>query len=229
MLLAVVVGVWTGARATLGEGARQHARFTWWVVNRLCFLAAATSIQGFAPFFLMSAFQVSSETAIEMTAKLTMVVGIFTLVSAMAGGWLGDRLGTLRLVNLSGWVAVAGSLVLLSTTLIPNLPLMYVAGSIIGLATGLFLTTNWSLGTSLTPPGEAGRYLGISNLAGAGAGMVGAGLGGPIADLINKYQSGLGYFVIFACYTVLFVASSVSLLGVRGKTIHVTAPQLEQT
>ena len=37
------------------------------------------------------------------------------------------------------------------------------------------LATSWALGTSLVPPEEAGRYLGISNLAGAGAGMVGTG------------------------------------------------------
>src|SRR3972149_2457575 len=56
MVVAVVVGVWGGALATLGQDARRNAPFTWWIVNRLLFLAAATSIQGFAPYFLMSAF-----------------------------------------------------------------------------------------------------------------------------------------------------------------------------
>ena len=49
-----------GALATLGRDARQQASFTWWVVNRLLFLAAVTSIQGFAPFFLMYAFNVNA-------------------------------------------------------------------------------------------------------------------------------------------------------------------------
>jgi len=216
MVVAVVLGVWAGALATLGSDARRQSRFTWWVTNRLLFLAAVTSIQGFAPFFLMYAFNVDREAAATMTGNLITVVGVFTLVTALPGGWLSDRLGPHRLVGVSGIVAAIGTAVLLTTIMVPNLPLIYVAGSIIGLATGLFMTTNWALGTNLVPAGEAGRYLGVSNLAGAGAGMVGAGLGGPIADFLNGYRPGLGYFAIFACYGVLFVLSTVSLVKVRG-------------
>jgi MFS family permease len=66
-----------------------------------------------------------------------------------------------------------------------------------------------ALGTDLVPAGEAGRYLGISNLAGAGAGIVGAGIGGLVADTINRYYMGLGYFAVFAAYAVLFALSTV--------------------
>jgi MFS family permease len=77
------------------------------------------------------------------------------------------------------------------------------------------MTANWALGTDLVPPGEAGRYLGISNLAGAGAGIIGAGIGGLVADAINHYYMGLGYFAIFAAYALLFALSSVVLLWAR--------------
>ena len=77
------------------------------------------------------------------------------------------------------------------------------------------MATNWALGTDLVPPEDAGRYLGISNLAGAGAGIVGAGIGGPMADFFNSIRPGLGYLVIFALYAMLFLFSSVTLLGVR--------------
>jgi MFS family permease len=216
MSVAVVVGVWAGALGTLGRDARRQGSFVWWVVNRLLFLAAVTSIQGFAPYFLMYAFGVNREAAAGMTGTLIGVVGIFMMITALPSGWLADRLGPRRLVGFSGLVAALGTVVLLGTIWVPSLPLIYVAGCIIGLAAGLFMTTNWALGTTLVPSAEAGRYLGISNLAGAGAGMVGAGLGGPIADFLNRYRPGLGYFAIFACYGVLFVLSTVSLLGVRG-------------
>jgi len=75
----------------------------------------------------------------------------------------------------------------------------------------VFMTANWAMGTNLVPPAEAGRYLGISNLAGAGAGMIGSGIGGPVADYLNQSTPGLGYFVIFATYAVLFALSVVSL------------------
>ncbi|MCK5633546.1 MAG: hypothetical protein KAI06_00575, partial [Anaerolineales bacterium] len=72
----------------------------------------------------------------------------------------------------------------------------------------------WALGTDLVPPKEAGRYLGISNLAGAGAGIVGAGIGGPMADFFNQIQPGLGYLIIFAIYASLFLLSVVALRGI---------------
>jgi MFS family permease len=62
----------------------------------------------------------------------------------------------------------------------PKSPLL--GGGILGAGVGLFYSANWALGTQLIPPGKAGAMLGLSNLAGAGAGAVGAYLGGPIAD-----------------------------------------------
>jgi len=119
------------------------------------------------------------------------------------------------LIGISGGLAVVGNVLLLGTVWVPNMILLYVAGGIIGLATGLFMTTNWALGTDLVPADEAGRYLGISNLAGAGAGIVGTGIGGPMADSLNAYLPGLGYFAVFASYAVLFALSIVSLKWIR--------------
>jgi len=82
MIVAVGAGVWSGSLTTLGRDARKHPAFTWWVVNRLLFLAAVTSIQAYAPFFLMYAFNIDRNAAAGMTGTLVMMVGIFTLLSA---------------------------------------------------------------------------------------------------------------------------------------------------
>jgi MFS family permease len=217
MVVAVASGVWSGAYATLGQDAHRHASFTWWVVNRLLFLAAATSFQGFLPFFLMFAFKVDAEKAASMNGTLMTVIGLFIMLFAFAGGWISDRFGNRRVVAGSGLVAAIGGGLVLGTIWVPNMAIIYVAGMFIGLGTGLFMTANWALGTDLVPIDEAGRYLGISNLAGAGAGMIGKGIGGPVIDYLNIYRPGLGYFAIFASYAVLFALSAVSLLGVREK------------
>ena len=215
MIVAVVTGVWAGCVGTLGKEARNQSSFVWWIVNRLMFLAAATSIQGSIFYFVMYAFKLSNEAASSMTGSLTSIIGIFIVLTALASGWISDRIGRKRLVALSGIVAAAGNVLLLVTIWVPNLTIVYIAGTIIGLATGLFMTANWALGTDLVPAGEAGRYLGISNLAGAGSGIIGAGVGGLVADYINHYYMGMGYFAIFAAYAVLFALSTVTLLGLR--------------
>jgi MFS family permease len=215
MIVAVVAGVWAGCLGTLGKDARRQSSFVWWIGNRLMFLAAATSLQGSIFYFVMYAFKLTNEEASSVTGTLTSVIGVFILISALVSGWISDRVGRKRLVLISGIVAAVGNVLLLVTIWLPELAIVYVAGTIIGIATGLFMTANWALGTDLVPAGEAGRYLGISNLAGAGAGIVGAGIGGLVADTINGYFMGLGYFAVFAAYAVLFALSAVTLLGMR--------------
>jgi Na+/melibiose symporter-like transporter len=122
MVVAAVAGVWAGALATLGhrrsgtpQDARRQLSCTWWVVNRLLFLAAVTSVRGFATYFLMYAFRISLEEATKMSGALLTIVGLATLVAALASGWLADVIGRKRLVGLSGIVAALGAVILLWT------------------------------------------------------------------------------------------------------------------
>jgi len=206
---SIFLGVYYGARVGVGRDAQKYPAFIWWVVNRLMFLAAVGSIQGFAQYFLADVLRIPNAAGV--TATLMAVVGVFLLLSALPSGYLADRFGRKRLVGWSGIVAAAGTFLLLFSF---NVPMVLVSGCIIGVAAGVFMTTNWALGTDLVPPEEAGRYLGISNLAGAGAGIVGAGIGGPMADFFNAYRPGLGYLVIFAIYGALFLLSTLTLTKV---------------
>ncbi len=215
MLVAVVAGVWAGCLGTLGQAARKQPAFVWWIANRLMFLAAVTSLQGSVFYFVMYAFKLTGEQASSLTGTLTSVIGIFIIITAIFSGWIANWVGRRRLVLISGIVAAVGNVLLLITIWVPKLGIVYAAGTIIGIATGLFMTANWALGTDLVPAEEAGRYLGISNLAGAGAGIVGAGIGGLVADAINHYYLGLGYFAIFAAYAMLFALSAITLRWVK--------------
>jgi MFS family permease len=217
---AITLGVYLGARVGIGAGVHGRIGFVWWVINRLLFLAAVGSIQGFAQYYLADVLQIPN--AATMTTMMLGAVAVFLMPSALAGGYLADRVGRKRLVMAAGLVAAGGTALLL---LSGSIPLVIVSGCVIGLGTGLFMATNWALGTDLVPPEDAGRYLGISNLAGAGAGIVGAGIGGPMADFFNALRPGLGYLVIFGLYGVLFLLSSVTLLRVpeRGASAPTTS------
>jgi len=141
-------------------------------------------------------------------------LGLFGLVAALR---LSERFGHKALIAAAGLTAAIGTLIaLLSTTLFT----IYLGGGIIGIAAGLFYTANWALGTELAPKEEAGRYLGISNLAGAGAGAVGAYIGGPIADyftILAPGRPGIGYVVLFSIYGALFLISTLALFGIRAR------------
>ncbi|MBN1247890.1 MAG: MFS transporter, partial [Anaerolineae bacterium] len=191
---AVLVGVWASVAISLGGDVREHHSFVWWVTNRLAFLVAATNLATFMVYFLQERFvDLPGEKAAGPAAQVMMFVGIFIMVTAVPSGWLADRFGKRLLVAVAGAVAAVGIAVIL---LVPTIPALYLAGSLIGAAMGLFYSANWALGTEIVPPKEAGRYLGLSNVAGAGAGAIGAYIGGPIADQH-------GYVVLFTIYGAL--------------------------
>jgi MFS family permease len=215
MAIAVGLGVLLSVRVSIGEAARRQRAFAWWVVNRLAFLIGTTNLSTFAVYFMQERLGYAEEEAAGPASQLMMVVGVVILLAALASGWLGDRFGHKRMVLISGIVATVGTIVLLLTT---SLAIIYVGGCLVGGATGLFFTANWALGTRLVPKEEAGRYLGISNLAGAGAGAVGAYIGGPIADFFTTNVPGvpgLGYVLVFAIYGILFFLSVIALTQVR--------------
>jgi len=217
MSIAVGLGVWISVRVSIGEAARhaEHSSFTWWVVNRLAFLVGVVNLTSFAVYFLQARLNLPNEKAAGPTGTLMQIVGVCILVFALLGGWLADRFSRKQLVAIAGVVAAAGIFIV---ALAPDLTVIYVGGLFIGAATGVFYTANWALGTELVPKEEAGRYLGISNLAGAGAGAVGAFIGGPIADFLTArvpQTPGLGYTLLFTIYGMLFLLSVVALIQVK--------------
>lgn len=79
-------------------------------------------------------------------------------------------------------------------------------GTIIGAGAGVFITSNWALATDLAPQSEAGKFLGLTNLATAGAGAF-SRMTGPVIDFLNNARPGS-----FLGYTALFVSSAVFAL-----------------
>ncbi len=104
---AIFVGVYAGAWVGIGAEARQQKSFIWWVINRLLFLAAVGSIQGFAQYYLRDFLGIAN--AVSMTTLLLGVVALFLLPAALGGGFLADRVGRKRLVAAAGLIAAAGT------------------------------------------------------------------------------------------------------------------------
>jgi len=206
MLIAVVLGVAISTRLSLGKNTKGRKRFSWWVINRLAFLAGASNLINFVLYFLQERFpQLTGEAAARPTSILMVVVGLSLLIAAVLSGWLTDKFGPKPLLFLSGILAFVAILIVV---LSKHLPVVYVGAAVIGIASGIFYSANWALGTRLVPRDEAGRWLGISNVAGTGAGAIGAFIGGPIGD-------SAGYSVLILIYGVLFLISTLALFPIK--------------
>jgi len=220
MTLAIGIGVWACIQIGLGQAAKDHPAYTWWVINRLAFLVGATNLASFAVFSIQGRLGLPREQAAGPASQLIMIVGVFILLLGLPSGWLADRFGRIPLVVSSGLLAALGAVLII---LAPGMGLIYLGSICIGAAAGVFYTANWALGTDLVPKSEAGRFLGISNLAGAGAGAVGAYIGGSIADsLTTNYPAfpGMGYTVLFAIYAAMFLFSTFAATRISVTQIH---------
>ena len=206
MLAAVVLGVWSSVAIGIGKEIRQHLSFTWWVTTRLSFLVASTNLATFMLYFLQERFpQLAGEQAAGPASRVIMFVGVFILLTALPSGWLCDRFGKKRMVAVAGLMATLGTAIVV---LVPSLTAVYVGGCMVGAGVGFFYSANWALGTEIVPQEKAGQYLGLSNLAGAGAGAIGAYIGGPLADVD-------GYVPLFVIFGALFLFSLVPLAFIK--------------
>jgi MFS family permease len=183
--------------------------FTWLIASRFAFLLGIYDIQVFAQYYIRDV--ISVDNPVKLTGDLLAAITLALIAFAMLGGWLGDRIGHRWLLYAACTVAAVGSaLLLLART--PGTLLAF--GALLGCGIGLFLTSNWALFNELAPAGNAGMYLGLTNLATAGAGAIGR-LGGPLIDLLNNAEPGkyYGYSGMFIFGVVCALASALLLWG----------------
>ncbi len=207
MLIAVVAGIFASLAVHLDSSVRQNRPFIWLVICRLAALVAVNNISSFLLYFVQEKFNLPGKEAAGLAGLLPMVLGGFVIIFGLGAGWLADRFDRRRLTAVSGVVGAIGVTVMV---LGPSIGLMYVAAAIIGIAYALFNVASWALGTDIIPQERAGEFLGLQNLAGAGAGAIGAYIGGVIADHS-------GYMLMMSMFAVMFLLSSVAALSIRYK------------
>lgn len=201
-------------RAVLGTfliDLRRYAGFGWLVLSRLFVLVAMNLVRNYILFYIQFILKMSPEEAGSAASSLMAVLGIAILFIVYPAGVLSDRIGRRPLLAFSGLVGAVGSLLLLWARSYTHL---LVFGGVLGLSIGVFLSANWALLTDLVPKEEAGRYLGITNLATAGAGVV-AGVGGVVLDLFNAQAPGRGFVALYLLAGACYLVGTALLLKVR--------------
>jgi Na+/melibiose symporter-like transporter len=190
---------------------RRHPDYTRLIASRFLILLGVYAVQSFAQYFIRDSLGV--ENPAEVTGNLMAAIGLALTALVFPAGLLSDRFGRKRLNLLGGALAAVG---IFSLILVRNVTALYLFGSIIGMATGIFLSVNWALATDLIPKEEAGKYLGLSNLATAGAGAA-ARLGGPLIDGANALRPGefLGYPALFVLASLCTLMGTLLLRRVR--------------
>ena len=228
---------------TFGVPFRNRS-FVWLMVSRLLIFMGFGGLQNYAYFYFDNVFfhHDAKATALAASTLLGIAIGVAALVSWPASR-LSDRTGRRPLIFAAGLCGAAGSLVLVfsryrwlpDAVVGPVARLLHVpdlaaqatlTGLIIGVGLGVFFSVDWAFIQDIIPAHEGGLYMGFSNIATAGAGILAVAVGGPLLDVFNRRDPILGlpggFPVVFGIFVVWFVVGSLSILKVPERRVVVS-------
>ena len=195
---------------------RENKVFGWWFANRILFWGAFIAINTFLINYMVDVIGMDQSTAQNFYGNLKMILGGALIVLALLSGILSDKFGRKPIMLASGFVSFAGALFLL---FVRDLTLITVAGAIIGMGIGAFITVSWALATDIVPANETARYLGIANIATCIGSGVARLLGGVLIDPINRLlgSSSMGYLSLFILAALCFLSSALVIIPLPNK------------
>jgi MFS family permease len=190
--------------------------------GRALLMAGFFALQGFAQYFIADKLGLPNPAGV--TALLMAVMGAAIFLLAVPTGVLADRVGR-RPLNI--FAALLGAGATAALLFVANIWQLVIVGGLVGASAGIFMSVNWAWAADLAPPQEAGRYLGLTNLATAGASALSRLVAGPIIDGGNALQVGVGYDLLFLTLTLAMFAGALLLAGVPETRFVSSRPAVE--
>jgi Na+/melibiose symporter-like transporter len=190
---------------------RRYPAFGAWFVNRILVWGGFVALSTFLLFFVIDVLGLPEARAQRFVGDLSALMGLGLLLVALPAGWLADRVGRRRLVAAASLTAAGGTVLLLVA---PTTTTALVAGAILGVAVGVFLTASWALATQIVPGMEAARMLGLANIATAAGSGLARLSGGLIIDPFNRLTGSTagGYMLLYALAGGAFLAGAIAIL-----------------
>ena len=222
---------------TFSLDLRRHRDFAWLMGSRLLILMGIVGLQSFAFFYFSDVYFAGDrkQTTVATSVLLGLVVLVGLLVTWPAAK-LSDRIGRKPIVFGGALIGAAATVILVfshyqllpSTVLVPLGQALQVpplaaqavfVGFFIGIGFGSFLSVDWAFITDVIPPAEAGRFMGFSNIATAGSGIIARLSAGWLLDQFNAGPRILGlpggYPVVFTIFVAWMLLGAVLVLKVR--------------
>jgi MFS family permease len=214
----------------------RYPSFLWLMGSRLLILMGLVGVQSFVFFYFSNVFfhNDRKDTITASYTLLGLVIGAAFLVSWPAAR-ASDRFGRRPFILIGGLLGAAGVLMLvfshfqlLPTQLVEPVARMLkvpplaaqatLVGVLIGVGYGLFFSVDWAFIQDVIPAEEAGLFMGFSNIATAGSGIIARFVGGFLLDPFNHGPQLLGlpggFPVIFSVFSASLLVGALLILKV---------------
>jgi MFS family permease len=220
---------------------KKYSDFLWLMASRLTILVAIAGLQRYAVFYFKDVFYPGKGTHLEELASiaardLQVVIVLFALLVSLPAAELSHRTGRKPIILAAALVGAIGTVGLIASPfrILPDFMINFASGIfslppilsqalyfgiLVGFAAGAFLAVDWAFMIDVIPNDEAGRFLGFSNIATAGSGVIAGFVGGFLIDYFNGRghifgQPG-GYPATFMVYIVSFIVGGAAIFKVR--------------
>lgn len=199
-------------RALLGGfwvSPRKHPDFSWTMLSRVLVNVGNALGTTMLLYFLM--FGLEREEAADDLILLSLVYVVFIVLSSLLLGRWSDRVGRRKpFVVVSALFQAVAALLL---AFVPDFSVAIVAGALLGIGYGAFLSVDQALATQVLPDAATrGKDLGIMNIATTVPQAVAPLLGAWIVAAVAGFT---GLFVISAVATILGALAVLPVKAVR--------------
>ena len=143
---------------------------------------AGSVLTALAVFYLARSMGLDEQTTGLVEIPLVALVAVGTVASVIPAARLSDRVGRKRVIWISCALGAVGVSIVAAA---PILPVAFAGALLYGISAGTFLAVDWALMTDIIPKAASGRYMGLSNVATASAGVLALAVGGTIMDIVG--------------------------------------------
>ncbi len=201
--------------------AKKYPDFVWLLFARTWTLTGISTVSTYALYWLTDAVKVNdynllglhiTSPSLAVSALLAIVI-MFAFVAAIVSGPLSDRFGRKPLIAVAGLFGIMG---VIPFIFLRDLSMILLFAIFIGLCYGTFTAVDWAMVTDLIPRSQAGKYMGVSNLATAMPQAIAPLFGGILGAIFGANRNyDAEYAAIFAGAAVYFLLGIVLLVKVR--------------
>jgi MFS family permease len=135
-----------------------------------------------AAFYLADSLDMTQDEAGAAVIPMVGLVALGTVISVVPSARISDRVGRKPVIYVS---CLVGAIGMATVALAPSFPLALLGTLLFGLSAGIFLAVDWALMTDIIPKASSGRYMGLSNVATASAGVLAIAVGGTLMDAVG--------------------------------------------
>jgi MFS family permease len=154
--------------------------FLWLVASRLVILMGGSVLVQLATFYLSRSMGLNQTDTGLLLIPLTGLVAVGTVASVVPAARISDRVGRKVVI----WVSCAlGAIGVGIVAVAPNVPVAFLGALLY--ACRDVPRRRLGLMTDIIPKASSGRYMGLSNVATASAGVLGLAIGGTLMDLVG--------------------------------------------